>query len=296
MRARKLIRLLSLAIPVAIGIAVVVIAVPRLGGQADQAAAQDGIVVSLDMDAWGGSAPCSPINPWAMYMPGQSYRVAICVSNLSLGNRIGVIVFDVLYDDTKNSAPEVADIGQGLDDNPNLNDNEYGDGVGSGWDCSGGGTAYPKGDRDPETGPGNGDAYLSCRSSLGPWTMGDDETSGVLAVIDFDVIASAPTTDTLTIAIGYLGYNDASEMGTCNPELTYPMTCNGGTVYDGCCGAPTATPDPVGGFAEFDRLEGRAAPVAGNTSPPTKLALATAVGGGLLLMAGAWYAGRRRAG
>ena len=201
-----------------------------------------GLTVSLDMDADNGTAPCAPIDASANHLLGSTYNIAICVEGLFLGNPIGVLAFDVLYDDLKNVAPEVDDVGKGLDDNPNLNEDEYGDGLGPNWDCS---AAYPKGDKNALTGPGNGDAFLSCRSSLGPWTMGDDETAGVLAVINFDVTASAATTDTLVIASGLLGYTDASEMGTCNPGVTNPMTCVNGTDNK-------ITPPPQCDIANFE--------------------------------------------
>src|SRR4030042_520249 len=172
----------------------------RSGG--DNPVYAQGLTVSLDMDTTDG--PCTDIDPSGSHLLGSNYDIAICVEGLFLANPIGVLAFDVIYDDEKNVAPEVADAGQGLDDNPDLNENEYGDGVGSGWDCSGGGAAYPKGDKNILTGPGNGDAFLSCRSSLGPWTMGDDETAGVIAGVKFDVTASTATTDTLVIANGLL--------------------------------------------------------------------------------------------
>jgi len=195
MRVRKLTRLLSLTIPVAIGIAVVMIAVPRLGGQADRAAAQYGPVVSLDMDTTDGG-PCADIDASASHEIGESYDVAICVEGLYEGNPIGGLIFDILYDDTLNRAPEMADVGAALDDNPDANagTTTWGDGLGPeggeyGWDCSNWGIAYPEGDKNPASGPGNGDAFIACRSIVGPWTLGDDETSGVLALIRFEALA-----------------------------------------------------------------------------------------------------------
>jgi len=217
--------LVLIAGAVVLAAALVGFSLTRSGGDSP-AYASPGPTVSLDMDADNGTAPCSPIDATGNHLLGSTYHVAICVTTLDIGYPIGVITFDVLYDDTKNLAPEVADEGKGLDDNPDLNIAEYGDGLGDNWDCS---AAFPKGDKNPLTGPGNGDAFISCRSSLGPWTMGDDEAAGVIAVIEFDVIASAATTDTLVIANGLLGYQDASEMGTCNPDVTIPMVCNGGT-------------------------------------------------------------------
>jgi len=211
----------------AVVLAVVVMAVPRLSGGTEQAGAQ-GITVSLDMDAsTTDGGPCTDIDATASHTTGVPYYVGICVENLYQGYPIGVAAFHVIYDDTLNHAPEVADTGNGLDDNPDANagTTTWGSSLGSGWDCSSGGAAFPKGDNKAATGPGNGDAFISCRSSLGPWTLGDNETSGVIARIRF--IADYEGTDLLTIANGLLGYSDASEMGTCNPVVGVDtaMTC-----------------------------------------------------------------------
>jgi hypothetical protein len=237
-RARPL--LLGLLVAAALLALTALATIYRLGENTQQAAAQDesSIVVSLDMDTADG--PCTDIDSSASHATGDSYNVAICVQGLYEGHPIGVMAFDVLYDDTLNVAPDVADTGQGLDDNPDANAGTtfWGDGLGDNWDCSGGALAYPRGDKDAATGPGHGDAFLSCRSSLGPWRLGDNETSGVIAVVSFTAVAAG--TDTLTIANGLLGNSDATEMGTCNPEVSVPMTCYGASDAKG--GAPVPVP------------------------------------------------------
>ncbi len=247
--------------------AVVVAATAHLNGGGERAAAQDGLTVSLDLDITDGG-PCADIDSSVEHDPaGANYDVAICVENLYEGYPIGVAAFDVLYDDTLNSAPEVADTLQGLDDNPDVNEDEYGDGLGSGWDCSGGGAAYPKGDKDPDSGPGQGRAFLSCRSSLGPWTMGDDETDGVIAVIEFDPLAAG--LDTLVIGSGLLGYSDATEMGTCNPVVTYAMACVNGEDIKPTPEPPTDTPTPSPTPTATDTPLPTNTPTPTNTRTPT---------------------------
>jgi hypothetical protein len=237
-RARPL--LLGLLLAAALLALTALATVSRLGGNTQPAAAQDqsNIVVSLDMDTADG--PCTDIDSSASHATGDIYNVAICVQGLYEANPIGVISFDVLYDDTLNVAPDVANTGPALDDNPDLNAGAtfWGDGLGDNWDCSGAGSAYPTGDKDAATGPGHGDASISCLSALGPWRLGDNETSGVIAVVSFTAVAAG--TDTLTIANGLLGFTDATEMGTCNPEGAYPMTCNGASDAKG--GAPVPVP------------------------------------------------------
>ncbi|MDI6858474.1 MAG: hypothetical protein QME71_09200 [Dehalococcoidia bacterium] len=213
---------------------------------APSVSAQAGPALSLDMETSDG--PCTDIDATAFHDPGTIYDIGLCVSGLYAagggftGTGIGTLAFDVLYNDLLNVAPEVANSGNGLDDNPDANagTTTWGDSLGTGWDCSYGGLAYPTGDKNPASGPGNGDAYITCNSLAGPWTLGDDETSGVIAVIHFQAIASGE--DSLTIANGLLAFPDATEMGTCNPGVIEPMPCTGGEDIKP---APTPSPSPT---------------------------------------------------
>src|SRR4030042_5287355 len=120
----------------------VALAISRRGGPSNQQSlahvitqtpeGPEALHASLDLDTSDG--PCTDIDDSAEHDPaGANYNVAICVEGLYEGFPIGVAAFDVIYDDTLNSAPDGANSGQGLDDNPNFNENEYGDGLGSGW-------------------------------------------------------------------------------------------------------------------------------------------------------------------
>ena len=243
MRARTSIRLLPLGILIAVFLAAMVVA-PRLIPHADDAAAQEPLTVSLDMDTTDGG-PCAEIDSSVSHDTGDSYDVAVCVTGLysTPDLEIGSFIFDVIYDDTLNRAPEVADVGKALDDNPDANAGvtTWGDGLGTGWDCSTDGLAYPRGDRDLASGAGHGAAFIACDSIAGPWTLGDDETSGVIAVISF--VANYGGIDTLTIDnSGYLAYPDTSLMGQCDPAWGFPMDCNGGTDNKNGTPPPTATP------------------------------------------------------
>lgn len=213
---------------------------------APSVSAQAGPVVSLDMETSDG--PCTDIDSTAYHDPGTSYDIGLCVSGLYaggggiFGTGIGTLAFDVLYNDLLNQAPEVADSGVALDDNPDVNAGAttWGDSLGGGWDCASGGLAFPKGDKNPATGPGNGDAFITCASLSGPFTLGDDEEEGVLAVIHFNAVGYGA--DNLTISGGILAFADASEMGTCNPEVLFPMPCIGGEDVKP---TPTPTPSPT---------------------------------------------------
>ena len=193
-----------------------------------------GLTVSLDMDVTNGSpaAPCAIIDATANNDCGSTYKIGLCATGLYNGAlyAIGSFSFDVLYDDTKNTGTEKANVAPALDDNPDANEGttEWGDGLG-GFTCDNATLAYPMGDRNIlETGPGKGDAFIACDSLAGPYTMGDNETAGVIAVIEFDPIA--PGTDNLVInSTSYLAYSDASKMGECDPAgPVNPIDCFGG--------------------------------------------------------------------
>ncbi|MDI6858179.1 MAG: DUF11 domain-containing protein [Dehalococcoidia bacterium] len=204
--------------------------------------------MEIDMDITNGNGPCDPVDWEASHGYNDNYGVAVCVYGLYIGFPIGTVAFDVLYDDTLNLAPEVADSGVGLDDNPDANAgattfNGAGRDLGDGWDCSSGGLAFPMGDKNPATGPGNGRAFLSCSSLTGPFRLGDNEDWGTIAVINFQALGTAAT-DVMTLSWAVLGYTDASEMGTCNPSVLVPMPCEVGIDHK-IPPPPTPTPPPA---------------------------------------------------
>ena len=167
--------------------------------------------------------------------PGATgFSVAVCVEDPPAA--VGVFAFDVLYDDTVIVAPEVADVGAGLDDNPDANQAALGDG----WDCSGFGLAFPRGDADAASGPGHGDARLGCASLVGPYPFA---TTGYVALVNFQaqgVVGSS----TLALASVVLGDDVADEIGSCNPSVSFSMPCVDGAVSVG--GAPVVTATPGG--------------------------------------------------
>ena len=232
-------RIISLAIVTIALLAGLLLLARPWGGE--PAVAQQGPMLALDMITTDGG-PCADIDDSANRAQGDTYDIAVCALGLPLGWPLGTLGFDVIYDDTLNLAPEVADSGTCLDDNPDANagTTKWGDGFGGGWDCASGGLAPPVGDKNPATGPGKGDAFMVCSSLVGPFTLGDDETSGVIAVIHFQALAAGQ--DELTIENGLLADLEASEIGTCNPGISFPMPCEGGTeTKSGTPPPPTAT-------------------------------------------------------
>jgi hypothetical protein len=164
---------------------------------------------------------------------GDSFSVAVCVEDPPAA--LGAFSFHVVYDDTVIRAPEVADTGAGLDDNPDANQAALGDG----WDCSALGVAFPMGDGDPASGPGGGLATLNCMNLPGPFTFA---STGYLALVNFQTQGVAGTS-ALTLAQVLLNDSVATELGTCNPTVVSPVPCVDGSVSVG--GAPVATSTPV---------------------------------------------------
>ena len=142
----------------AVALAAVVMAVPRLGGA--PASAADPLTVSLDMDASAGDGgPCADIDSSTSHsgadpVSGPVYKVAICATGLYIGSPIGSFTFDVLYNDQWNTATEVADVAPAPDDNPDANagTTKWGDSLGTGWTCDNLTLAYPRGTRTPQAG------------------------------------------------------------------------------------------------------------------------------------------------
>ncbi|MDI6858028.1 MAG: hypothetical protein QME71_06940 [Dehalococcoidia bacterium] len=219
------------------------IAALLLSQRDSDAMADEELAIRLDMDTSDG--PCADIDTSSRHEVGQEYGVAICATGLYPGYPPGTISFKVTYDDTIDKAPDVECTGACLDSNPDANGGNtvWGDGLGSDWDCSSMGIAPPRGDLNPASGAGNGEAFITCASLLGPWTLGDDETSGAIAVIEFRALAEG--SNVFTVSDGLLGYTDATEMGTC-PGVLFPMQCFGGTHVNGAAAVPTAEPPVTG--------------------------------------------------
>ena len=248
MRTRYLIRLLPLCILIAVFLAAV-LAAPRFISRTDRAAAQDGLSVSLDMDTTDGG-PCADIDASVTHGVGDDYAVGICVEGLSVP--LSSMELHVLYDDTLNYAPEITCPDSNcLDDNPDANagNTSWGDGLGGindgGWDCDIMSMAEPIGDWDSATGPGHGLARISCWSLTGPFALGDNESSGVLAVINFQ--ATDDGVDNMALSGVVLANEVGEEIGSCNFSLSLPMPCSGGTVNNEMpTPIPTPTPCPGG--------------------------------------------------
>jgi hypothetical protein len=183
-------------------------------------------MVAIDMNIANGTGPCTVLDSAATLAQGANLTVAIC--QLAFTGSPAAFNYQIAYDDTKVSVPEVADAGTGLDDNPDANAGvtTFGPNLGTGWDCSGGGLAYPTGDIEPATGPGNGKAFSgSCGSPGGPYTLGGSGILGLMTVHG-DAIGTTP----LTLKSVKIFGEDGAETGSCSPAFAAPATCVSGTL------------------------------------------------------------------
>jgi len=225
-------------------VAAILVASPRLGGGTERAQAQQGLTLALDMDITDGG-PCADIDASATHAVGDpAYGVGICIGGMTAA--LGSFEVNVTYDDTLNAVTDVACATTCLDSNPDANAGStiWGTSLGSGWDCSGLGFAPPVGDKEALTGAGNGRAFIGCYNNLGPFTFGDNETSGTLAVITFHVTHGGPSPDNLDFGSVVVGDSGSLPLGSCNPHITDdPITaCTGATDSKSGSSAPTNTP------------------------------------------------------
>ena len=254
-------------------LAVVMVASPGsagFGGGVTPVSAQ-GVELSLDTDISDG--PCVDIDSELTTSVDESFQIAICAAGL-YSPGMAFFQTDVLYDDTILLAPEVADDGLGVDDNPDANAGAttWGASLGERVDCSSGQAAFPRGNRS--TTPGKGRAFVSCVNLLGPWPLGEEVDKGVLAVITFKALKEG--TVILSAERAQLGDSQAIEMGSCKPTATLPMLCNDATIQvleegqapppsGGATVTVTAAPPEQGG---------------GATPPSERAATASSEGGG----------------
>jgi hypothetical protein len=248
------------------GIALVALLVAGIALHERGADAGAGPELRLDFDFTGGA--CTTIEDTRTVDPGTQFQVAVCLSR-SGTVPIAAFQYRVNYDDGIVVAPEVANSGTALDDNPDANvgattfSTPH---LGSGWDCSGGVGAYPLGDANPAL--GSGQVYSGgCGSPGGPNTL----VAGPLAIITFDAVA--PGSTVLTFEQASVTDDLLAEVGSCNPTFEVPLICVGGNVeVIGPTATTTSTPTETGtptqtpGIPTRITNDGSATPVPGDAS------------------------------
>ena len=80
-----------------------------------------GPVLALDLDITNGGGPCNIIDATRAQAVSTSFQAAVCLTNNPNGVPVAAFKYKVLYNDTLIAAPEVADAGTALDDNPDAN-------------------------------------------------------------------------------------------------------------------------------------------------------------------------------
>jgi hypothetical protein len=198
--------------------------------------------LALDANAGNGSGACSPVDGSASFVEGDEFQVAVCLSNPG-DVPLAAYQFRVTYDDRLIIAPEVADSGSGLDDNPDANAGSTtfsSPDLGGGWDCTGGVEAFPEGDDDSTPGNGTGVAYSGgCASVAGPNQL----TQGPLSVIRFRALGGGEARLTLTAVS--ITDDDLNEVGSCAPAVDRQMACDGATITIEGAPVPDVTPGAV---------------------------------------------------
>ena len=188
---------ISLAAVIIIGVALSFFALAR-GRSESYAHSLPGTPhVELDMDPTNGTGPCNPVDATAQHATGETYAVAVCLSDSP--QPPGGFQFDLTYDDTLDQCLPVVDEGQGRDGNPDANAGVTvfsSPNLGSGWSCYG--IYSPICDRDAAAGPGHGVASLTCSTIIGTATLPYGAgVSSPLAVVTFG--AFAPGVDNVSL-------------------------------------------------------------------------------------------------
>jgi hypothetical protein len=230
MKVRLWVSLLAIFVVAAVALTVVL---PRWNDGATRAA---GLQTFIDTNTDDGICDLPPDSSRTVAHP-TGFDVAVCVEDPTAA--VAVFSFNLLYNKTILVAPEVANSGAALDDNPNANQAA----LGGGWDCSSFGQAFPMGDKDEAGDPPTlGRAFLGCLSLNGPWTF---TSTNYLALVHFTTQGITDTTS-LTLASVTMSDPDANEIGSCNPDVIVPMPCVDGSVtVTGGAPPPTATNTPT---------------------------------------------------
>ena len=191
----------------------------------------------IDADPTNGTRPCDPIDASRTGAPTSgTYQVAVClVESAGSPDSFEAIVN---WSGGVATAPEVANTGDGLADNPDFNDGASPNGFGTNWSCTSFGLAYPVAD-NPIT-SGVTDARIVCNEkSFAAGTMTAEP--GLLALLTMTASGT-----------GFMTYEFNTDSSFNSPAFTNincaAVSCVGGTVEQGEGGTqptPTATFTPT---------------------------------------------------
>jgi uncharacterized repeat protein (TIGR01451 family) len=221
----------------------------------------------IDADITNGTRPCDPIDDEATVAVGAVHKIGVCLENYvpNSVNNFQLTVFSTgnpSAGTTFNLASEVADVAPALNDNPDANDGHDAAGkqIGNGWDCTGLGLKFPKGD-DPATAT-KADAFIVCNAALASPDQNLSADPGLLATIEYtaiapgdDVVDFGPidATNTTNVQKPRPG-NGAARCGTSVPADQ--IGCFGATIHKvadiSVVKTVQAAPILAGGTVQFD--------------------------------------------
>lgn len=182
------------------------------------AGAQEAISLAVDAD------PATPgVQAHRTVAPGESFALAVVLDGVPPSVAVGGFHFQLTYDDTLVTAPEVADDGTALDDNPDANEEVLGE---RGWDCSILGTTFPTGDREPAGGPGQGQAFIACINPFGAQPVTGELTLATVRLVAGDAEGE---TD-LSLGPAQVLTGEGIEMGSCGPVIDIEADCGSATI------------------------------------------------------------------
>jgi hypothetical protein len=206
---------------------------------AGTAQAQGGPSLALDVNIDNGSGPCDPIDATRSVNVGDTFQVAVCLTNSSFPP--AAFQFDLLYDGTFNQCVPSDCAGTFcLDSNPDANAGATtwgGTSLGDGWDCDVAGVTPPTCNKSAAR-AGNsasGDASLQCLSAMPPALKVGEGVSASIAVVTFKSIATG--TDTFDFSQVEVDRASGGVMVDCESL----GSCAGGSVAIAAVSAPTAT-------------------------------------------------------
>jgi len=245
--------LLFLVLPLLL-LAMTLFGVRSWNGSSDVASADVGtgtVHLEIDMVQDAGGAWCNPVQASTTHSAGQTYSVAICLSDVQTGKGPQSLQFDLLYNKQLNSCTDMEGGNVALDDNPNFLQASLGGSEGN-WDCnlSNDPAGAPQCDRNVAGDAANlGRAFLFCQNSTDEPTLPvGSGTSAPIALVTFT--AAFEGVDQLSL--GYVEMVDSN-------LLTF-LDC--WPTGNRCFGATdTKTGEPV--------------PTATNTSVPTSTSTPT---------------------
>jgi len=210
---------------------------------------------------------------------GSVHKVGVCIEDY-VPNSVNNFELHIRYTGdpnatpptTLNSATELPDVAPALDDNPDLNDGDDPSGfkLGGGWDCTGLGLVFPKGD-DPGT-PNVADAFIVCYAALANPDQDLSADPGLLATIEFTAQGAGDD----VVNFGPVDFQNASNVQSPRPG-GFPARCGTGVPADqvGCFGATIhkgeggPVPTPAGTPAATATPGGT--PATGPAATPTPL-------------------------